>query len=89
MNVKTAWGSPFLVSTGRAGGFFGLSFIENIYESDFGSLWDHFGIIVQSLWVYEAWFSKNIHFPTDCNDFIKIWGELCITLASFWDQFGG
>ena len=33
---------------------------------DFWSFWsleDHFEIIVESLWVYEGPFSKNIHFP--------------------------
>ena len=30
---------------------------------DFGSLDGHFAMIVESLWVYEVPFSKNIHFP--------------------------
>ena len=45
------------------GRFLGLFLCENVYEGDFGSLWDHFGIIVESLWVYEVPFSKNNHFP--------------------------
>ena len=45
------------------GRFLMLFLDENVYEGDFGSLWDHFGIIVESLWVYEAPFSKNNHFP--------------------------
>ena len=50
---------------------------------DFGSLDGHFAIIVDSLWVYEGPLSKNIHFPTYFNDFIKFMGELCITLGHF------
>ena len=30
---------------------------------DFVSLDGHFAIIVESLWLYEGPFSKNIHFP--------------------------
>ena len=37
---------------------------------DFGSLDGHLAMIVESLWVYEGSFSKNIHFPIDFNDFI-------------------
>ena len=33
------------------------------YGADFRSLWDHVGIIVESLWVYEGPFAKNTHFP--------------------------
>ena len=65
------------------------------YEGDFGSLfvhfkglWDHCGIIMESLGVYEGTFSKITDFPTYFNDFIKIGGKVWITLASFWDKFG-
>ena len=34
-----------------------------VFVGDFGSLDDHFTIIVESLWVYEGPFSKNIRFP--------------------------
>ena len=30
---------------------------------DFASLDGHFAIIVESLWLYEGPFSRNIHFP--------------------------
>ena len=39
---------------------------------DFGSLDGRFAMIVESLWVYEGPFSKNIIFPTYFNDFIKL-----------------
>ena len=39
-------------------------------------------MIVESLWVYEGPFSKNIHFPINFfTDFIKLWGALWITLG--------
>ena len=34
-----------------------------VYGGDCTSLWEHYGMIVESLWVYEGPFSKNIHFP--------------------------
>ena len=34
-----------------------------VYEGGFGSLYDHFGIIVESRRVYEGRFSKNMHSP--------------------------
>ena len=68
----------------------------------FWSLEDHFEIIVESLWVYEGPFSKNIHFPTDLNHFMELrsefwvdsgllWGHLWhmkLTLGALWGQFG-
>ena len=38
-------------------------------------------MIVEALWVYEGPFSKNIHFPPDFNDFIKLWGEFGVALG--------
>ena len=51
------------------------------------SLWDHYGVIVESLWVYEGTFSKNTHSPTDFDDFIKLWCELEVDLGLLWDLF--
>ena len=34
-----------------------------VYSNGSVSLYDHFGIIVESLWVYESPFSKNTHHP--------------------------
>ena len=34
-----------------------------LYSNDSVSLYDHFGIIVESFWVYEGRTSKNIYFP--------------------------
>ena len=45
-----------------------------VYGGDFSLLWEHYGTIVASLWVYEGPSSKNIHFPSDFNDFINLWG---------------
>ena len=47
-----------------------------VFVGDFASLDGHFAIIVESLWVYEAPFSKSIISPTDFNDFIRLLGEL-------------
>ena len=58
-----------------------------VYGGDFGSLWDHYVMIVEALWVYEGPFSKNIHFPYDFNDFIKLWGEFGVDLGWLWDVF--
>ena len=33
------------------------------YEGDFGTLWNHFAITLESLWVCQSPFSKNNHFP--------------------------
>ena len=33
------------------------------YSDDFGSLYDYFGLIVESLWVYAGRFSENTHLP--------------------------
>ena len=55
---------------------------------DFASLDGHFAIIVESLWVYESHLSKNTHiFPTYFNDFIKLLGELWMTLGYFGVRF--
>ena len=34
-----------------------------VYARASVQLYDYFGIIVESLWVYESRFSENIHFP--------------------------
>ena len=47
----------------------------------FWSLEDHFEIIVESLWVYEGPFSKNIHFP---NRFLSLYK----TTGWILDRFG-
>ena len=57
-----------------------------VYGSDFSSLWEHYGMIVESLWAYEGPFSKNIH-PTHFNDFIKLFGGLWVDLGLIWDRF--
>ena len=54
---------------------------------DFGSLDGHFAIIVDSPLVYEGPLSKNIHFPTYFNDFIKLFGGLWVDLGLLWDRF--
>ena len=58
-----------------------------IYDGDLRSLWDHCGIIVESLWVYERTFSKNTHSPTSFNDFIKSMSGFGIDLGLLWDFF--
>ena len=58
-----------------------------VYGGDFSSLWDHYGMIVESLGVYEGPFSKNTHFPTDFDDFIKLWGEFGVDLGLLWNAF--
>ena len=32
-------------------------------------------------------FQKTLIFPIDFNDFIKLWGQLGVTLGSLWDTF--
>ena len=54
---------------------------------DIGSCEDDFGIIVESLWVYEGPFSKKIISHTDFNDFIKLLGEVLVDLGLLWDHF--
>ena len=34
-----------------------------------------------------ACFQKTFIFPIDFNDFIKLWGQLGVTLGSLWDTF--
>ena len=45
-----------------------------VYESGLRSLYDHSGIIVESLWVFKVDFQKTFIFPIDFNDFIKLGG---------------
>ena len=52
-----------------------------VHGGDFSSLWDHYVMIVESLWVKEVRFQKTLIFPTDFNDFIKLRGELWSTLG--------
>ena len=52
------------VTLGSLCGYFGISFgLVWVSLDDFGSLDGHFAMIVESVWVYEAPFSKNNHFP--------------------------
>ena len=48
---------------------------------DFGSLWDHFGMIVESLWYIKVHCQKTIIFPIDSNDFIKLRGQLDVAFG--------
>ena len=61
------------VALGSLWAYFGVS-LGSVWVSvgDFGSLDGRFAMIVESLWVYAGPFSKNIHFPPDFNDFIKL-----------------
>ena len=56
-------------------GHFGVTLGSvSISVGDFGSVDGYFAMIVESLWVHEGPFSKNIHFPNRfLNDFIKLW----------------
>ena len=47
-----------------------------VHGGDFSSLWDHYEMIVEPHWAYEGPFSKNIHFLSNFDDFIKPRGEL-------------
>ena len=55
---------PSRTTLGSLWGQFGVNF-GSVWVSvgDFGSLDGHFTIMVESLWVYESPFLKNIHFP--------------------------
>ena len=37
--------------------------------------------------MYEGPFSKNNHFPTDLNHFIKLWGEFWVDSVLLWGHF--
>ena len=58
-----------------------------VYDGDFRSPWDHCGMIVDSLWVYEGTFSKTLISRTYFNDFIKGMSEFGIDLGLLWDFF--
>ena len=45
------------------------------------------GIIVESRWVYEGPFSKQLIFPIDSNRFIKRSGHFGGSSGSLWDHF--
>ena len=60
----------------------------------FGYLWltlRHLMVTLQSYWSHfghiKARVKKNTHFPTDLNDFIKLFGGLWVHLGSLWDRF--
>ena len=53
----------------------------------FLSLDDHFEIIVESLWMYEGPFSKNIHFQIDLNHFTRLRFEFWIYSGLLWGHF--
>ena len=68
-----------------------------VCDGDFRSLWDHCGIIVESLWVYEDTFSKNTHFPNikgmgefgiDLGLHCDFFWHMRVTLDPFWGHFG-
>ena len=50
------------------------------YEGDVGSVWHHFAITVESLWVYKGPLSKNTHVPQKCQWFYKMPGN------DMWDR---
>ena len=55
-------------------GHFGVTLGSvRVSVGDFGSVDGDFAMIVGSLWVSEGPFSKTLVFPTDSNDFIKLW----------------
>ena len=55
-----AFGATLEALWGHVGGTLGSLWV---YSNGSVSLYDHFGIIVESLWMYEGRFSKNIHSP--------------------------
>ena len=56
-----------------------------VYSSVSVQLYDYFGIIVESLWVYESRFSKNIYFPHRFEWFYKapelVWSRFGVTMG--------
>ena len=69
---------------GSVWGEFGVS-LDSVRA--FGPLDGHFAMIVDSPWVYEGPLSKNTHFPTYFNDFIKLFGGLWVDLRLLWGRF--
>ena len=59
LTYKGAFGAILEAPWGHVGGTLGSLWV---YSNDSVSLYDHFGIIVESLWVYEGRFSENIPF---------------------------
>ena len=59
LTLRSLWGH-FGVTLGSFWGHLGA---VSISVGDFGSVDGYFAMIVESLWVYEGPFSKNIHFP--------------------------
>ena len=55
-----AFGAILEALWGHFGGTLGSLWV---YSNGSVSLYDHFGVIVESLWMCEGRFSKNIHFP--------------------------
>ena len=61
------------VTLGSLWQYFGITLGSvSVFVGDFRSLDGRFAVIVESLWVYEGPFSKDIHFPTYFNDFIQL-----------------
>ena len=48
-------------------------------------------VTLQSLWIHFGYmkvlFQKTLIFPTDFNDFIKLFGGLWVDLGLLWDRF--
>ena len=79
VTLGSLWGH-FGVALGPLGGHFGYMVVTLVHFGiTMGRLWSHFGYT-------KVCFQKTRIFPTDFNDFIKLWSYVGVALGSPWDN---